>query len=438
MIDDPRTVQMDVVDLEIGMYISELDRPWIDTPFLVEGFYIESQDEIDRLHELCKYVFVDVRRSRKSKHLRTGRILGHHHELKQRQQLHGATDSGHNPLTATFSSAGKPKDHFLFSTRRLKQYEDTSTVEAEMGPARKAYNTLLKHMIDCQQTLANRGALDLSWVRPAIEALVASITRNPDAAVWYARIKDEKSYGPRHCVSTAIWAAAFGRSLGLPMQELSRLATGGLLLDIGKFGLPEELLSKQGKLDVTEFQHIQTHVQIGLVMVKHSGLSNRTVTEMIETHHERYAGQGYPKGLAGDDIPLYGRIAAIVDCYDAITSKRVYAPAMSPSDAIKRLYAWRDQDFDGSLVESFIQAIGLYPAGTLVELNDGRVGVVLSGYRQNKLRPTLLLLLDQNKQALANPSRIDLATTAEHCNGEPLAIASSLAPGSYGLDQEKL
>lgn len=432
MSDDARMLQINVVDLEIGMYVAELDRPWIDTPFLVEGFYIESQDDIDRLHELCRHVVIDPRRSRAGKRLRSSRIIGHHHELKGRQ----ATGSA-GPDNPAFGVARHTELPVLGSRKRY-EYLDQASVDQELVVARRAYNTLLRQFAQCWEAVAAGGQIDLSWVRAAIAPLIDSIVRNPDAAVWYARVKDAKNYGPRHAVSCAIWMAAFARELGLPVAELTRTATGALLLDIGKFGIPEALLNKQETLSTDEFRHLQTHVQLGLLMVRHSGLGNHTVTEMIETHHERYGGHGYPKGLSGDEIPLYGQMAGIVDCFDAITSKRVYAPAIGPAEAVKRLNAWRESEFNPSLVEAFIRAIGLYPAGTLVELSDGAVAVVFSGYRQNKLRPCVLPLLDAHKQPVSQSGPLDLAHDAHDVDGQPRSIVATLAPGAYGLDPEAL
>jgi hypothetical protein len=159
---------------------------------------------------------------------------------------------------------------------------------------------------------------------------------------------------------------------------------------------------------------------------------------MMEFHHERHGGHGYPRGISGNDIPVFGRIAAIVDCYDAITSRRPYAPAMSPSHAVKKLYAWRDIDFDAELVEEFIQAIGIYPAGTLVELSNGEVGVATAGYRTRRLRPQLLLVLDRDKKPYAEPRPLDLLTVTHEQDGKPLEIATSLEPGSFGVNPETL
>ncbi len=161
---------------------------------------------------------------------------------------------------------------------------------------------------------------------------------------------------------------------------------------------------------------------------------NMDVLAMVSYHHERHDGSGYPEGLSGDRIPIFARIAAIVDCYDAITSHRSYARATSPSIAIKKLYEWKDIDFQAELVEEFIQAVGIYPAGTLVELSSGEVAVVIAEYRTRRLRPKLMVLLDSEKQPLLDVRMIDLLHQKETEDGRPLDIVSSLEPEAYGID----
>jgi hypothetical protein len=155
---------------------------------------------------------------------------------------------------------------------------------------------------------------------------------------------------------------------------------------------------------------------------------------MVAHHHERYDGSGYPKGLSRNQIPPFARIAGIVDTYDALTSNRSYAQAVSPSDAIKLLYEARDEDFQAELVEAFIQAIGIYPAGTLVELSSGEVGVVVAEYRTRRLRPKVMLLLDADKRNLPNAKVIDLQEIATAPGARMVTIKKSLEPDAYGID----
>jgi len=175
-------------------------------------------------------------------------------------------------------------------------------------------------------------------------------------------------------------------------------------------------------------------VSYGLEILQESGVINQDVIDMVAYHHERFNGSGYPKGLRSDDIPAFARIAAIVDTYDAITSNRSHAHARSPSEAIKLLYGSRDTEFQAELVEAFIQAVGIYPAGTLVELSSGEVGVVVAEYRTRRLRPKIMVLLDADKRQLGKSRMIDLQDASSDESIKSLNIVKSLEPGAYGVD----
>jgi HD-GYP domain-containing protein (c-di-GMP phosphodiesterase class II) len=170
-------------------------------------------------------------------------------------------------------------------------------------------------------------------------------------------------------------------------------------------------------------------------ILQECGVINQDVMDMVAHHHERHDGSGYPNGLAGDQIPPFARIASIVDTYEAITSWRSYAKAIAPSDAIKLLFGMRDIDFQTELVEAFIQAIGIYPAGTLVELSSGEVGVVVAEYRTRRLRPRVMILLDANKKKLRQSKVIDLQECAGGlASAGSLSIKKSLESDAYGID----
>ena len=163
----------------------------------------------------------------------------------------------------------------------------------------------------------------------------------------------------------------------------------------------------------------------------------QAVIDMIACHHERFDGNGYPAAIKGTQIPLYGRIAAIADCYDAITSQRVYAKPITHALAIKQMYEWRGYDFQPELIEAFIQAVGVYPTGTLVELTSGEVGIVVKENPGKRLRPQVLIILDRNKQQRADFIEMDLAA-AKAGDSQNIEIAKTLEPGAFGLDPETL
>jgi len=154
---------------------------------------------------------------------------------------------------------------------------------------------------------------------------------------------------------------------------------------------------------------------------------------MIQYHHERVNGSGYPNQLTGKHIPLFAKIAAIVDCYDAITSKRSYAKEISSQEAVRKLYEWRGKDFQAELVEEFIQAVGLYPSGTLVELTTGEVAVVITGSRTRRLRPKVMLILNADKSMREDYTICNLMHTPKDESGKPYDIIHALPLGSYGI-----
>jgi len=399
-------IKVYTTDLEVGMYVSSLDRPWLETPFSIQGFKLESDNEISELRKHCHYVYVDTTKSKQEPAILRRKVRNRPRQSKQE----------------------------LFSQRRLTTYKDGSDWGDEYPKAQAAVKHLSEGIDEIFSDVSRGKGLDVVRIKKSVEPMIDSITRNPDACIWLARMKQEDQYTYQHSLGASIWAVALGRQLGLPKSDLRSLAIGGLLFDVGKLAVDPELLNAERALSDEEFQLLRSHVEKGVEMIKETGLMNADVLDMVAHHHERHDGSGYPQGLKGDEIPVFARIAAIVDCYDAITSHRSYARAIPPSTAIKMLYEWKDVDFQAELVEEFIQAVGIYPAGTLVELSSGEVAVVVAEYRTRRLRPQVMVLLDADKQPLSTIKTIDLITETTTSDGRKLDIVSSLEPDAYGID----
>lgn len=325
----------------------------------------------------------------------------------------------------------------MFPHRKLKVYEDETTVKEELQTAKKIYKDFSTSVVDLVSDVQDNSAFDVEKVKVAVDPLVDSIMRNPDACMWLARLKNKDNYTYKHSMGASIWAVALGRQIGLPKVDLKSLAVGTMLCDVGKLKLPDGLLNKAGKLNKVEFMMVKSHVELGLEVLKGSKGMNNHIMDIVAYHHERFNGSGYPKKLKGVKIPVLARVAAIADCYDAMTSERPYATAISPSLAVRKLYEWRNQDFQSELVEEFIQAVGLYPAGTLVELSNGAVGIVVAESRTSRLKPRILLLLDSDKNTLDEIEELDLMNH-QISDAQPLFITTSLSPGSYGIDPESV
>ena len=412
------TLKVYTHELDIGMFVSSLDRPWLETPFLTQGFVIESRADIDRLREHCEYVLVDSLRSAKGTAARkakgkAGRAPPTERSVKGRR--------GRVPIAR------------IFEGRPIKSYQDDGDWEDEHPRAQEALDTLVDDINDIFDQVSDGGKINVIKLKKSVGPIVDSISRNPDAALWVARLKQHDQYTYQHSLGAAVWSVSLGRQLGLPKHDLRSLAIGCMLMDVGKLRVDPTLLQAERELTVEETAQMAGHVNLGLEVIQESGIINQDVVDMVAYHHERYDGSGYPGGLANDAIPTFARIAAIVDTYDAITTNRSYAAAISPSDAIKLLYKSRDEEFQAELVEAFIQAIGIYPAGTLVELSSGEVGVVVAEYRARRLRPKVMVLLDANKNALAQPRVLGLyEQTAD--DPQSLTIKKSLEPEAYGID----
>jgi HD-GYP domain-containing protein (c-di-GMP phosphodiesterase class II) len=275
-------------------------------------------------------------------------------------------------------------------------------------------------------------------IKRTIGYMVESIKRNPDAYIWLTRIKRYSSYAYNHSLSASVWATAFGRQMELDDESLNDVAVGCLLMDVGLTRVPGEILQKSSRLTHDEWETIKTHVGAGMEMLEGTPGISRAIMDLIATHHERLDGSGYPHGLSGAAIPLFGQMAGIVDFYTAVTNPRPFMKAVSPSAALQLLYKQRGKYFSENLVNAFIQTLSTYPTGSLVELNSGEVGIVTSQNPGWLLRPKIILLLDADKQSYGSYPVVNLLEELTDHRGQPLYIVRSLAEGEYDIDVDSI
>ncbi len=400
------TEKVSVENLDVGMYVSTLDRPWLETPFLLQGFLIKGEEELAKLREYCQFVYID---------------------LEQSSTLPRQSDS------VTPAAAQPPRDTSPAAPKTGVEYQDRVSVEQEMDFARDARESVNEAIVNLMDAVREGKKPNVAQLKDSVAEMEGSITRNPDAFMLLRNLKERDSYAYSHSIDSGVLAIAFARHLGLPKDQISDVGLGMLLADIGKTRVSPELLRAPRRLTDTEFEEMRMHVTHSVnIMEELPGMSPRIVS-IASTHHERFDGSGYPHGLNGSQIPLLGRIAGLVDWFDALTSDRPYADAESLQNVLQQLYECRDSTFQGELVERFIQMLGAYPVGTLVELSTGEVGIVIGQNRLRRLRPKVMLALDTEKKPLqANPVRDLLSeTTAE--DGSELTVLTTLSPGEYGI-----
>ncbi|NNF60495.1 MAG: DUF3391 domain-containing protein [Gammaproteobacteria bacterium] len=385
-------------ELKMGMYVSYLDRPWTDSPFPFQGFRIETEAELKKLKDSCEYVFVDAGNSK------TG------YENYFAQRFRRSADEEPEPELP----AGE-----LIPTE--KEFPVAKTVHAE-----------LRHtMIECYERAAQGISPDLTRLERAARNVVNSIRRSPDALLYFVRTQSGGDYLYRHGVACAVMLCAFGHDMGKSYQSLKTLTMGGALLDIGKTRVSSDLLNRPRATELTpgELQQLRRHVERGAEIVSQITSEGSAIVTMIMSHHERYNGTGYPRRLAGDQIPRFAQMASIVDMFDAMISERSYGRRATPYEAMRYIKTQRGEEFNESLVQAFRKAFGTYPTGTLVQLSNGEVGFVIQ-QTGSRLQPRVYVLLDNNKNRLSEFRVINLNEGA----GRDVCIDKSLKAGSYGID----
>lgn len=439
--------RIEVEHLILGMFVCELDRPWIDTPFALQGLLLSRDVEIDTLRRHCRYVHIDLNRctsEARTAYRRSARERGVRALQEERPQ--GVLAGLMARMRAAFGRPAEdaPREEAeaiaTLAARigappglRLMRHGAPMPVEQALPRAREAVEGGAHALEALMRDLRNNVAPDFRRIDAAAIDLVESVIENPDAALLVSRMRSEHRRTYEHGLKSALNLLALGRHLGLPKEELVHLAMIGMLADVGKTLLPRAVLDKPGVLSPDEFATVRTHVTIGMDALRKAGIElHPKVASGILEHHERMDGSGYPKGVTGERLSLYGRMAAIADCFAALITERPHAHALSPQDALLRLYEWSGRLLHEPLLEQLVQAIGVFPVGSLVELSSGEVALVTAQNRVRRLEPRVLIVAGPDKQALDAPIERDLMMRREDGTA-PLRIAKGLPAGAYGL-----
>ena len=397
------TKKIDVRQLRPGMYIADLGSDWMAHPFLRSSLKIKDEAMIAKIidsgiHE----VYIDP-----AKGLDVADAPTHHEverELEQ-QMLQAATET--------------------VAPRRVSATE-------EMGRAKKIHAEAHKIIHNIMQDVRLGEQVKLEKVEPLVEQMTESILRNGGALLSLCRVKNKDDYTFLHSVSVCALQVSFCRALGMDAATLHLAGIGGLLHDIGKVKVPDMILNKAGRLTDEEFKAMKCHVtESKQILDQIEGIRELSI-QVAYQHHERYDGSGYPEGLKGEAISQMGKMAAICDVYDAITSDRVYHKGLAPHEALRKIFEWSKFHFDPVLVQQFLRTIGIYPVGTLVMLESGRLAIVLEQGEGNLLQPTVKAIYDSRRQQYIAPTVVDLSRPIGHGGGDK--IVGHETPDRWGID----
>lgn len=382
--------KISVDQLRIGMYVRELDIPWEDSAFLLQGVDVKTQQDVLDVQKQCQYVWVDYMEYRLS-------------------------DSPDEQNTNAFSSE-----------------VSLIQIQTDYDDARKVHEQSCEFVTQVFSDIAAGREVDAAGVIQTVNCSVKSVLQNTDASIWLTRLSEKDDQTAKHSLNVTALSIILGKTLGFTKTELEKLGISALMHDVGKTQLPDELVHKTGDLSDDEIGQIRNHCAIGAKILSQSRNIPSIAVKVALTHHERVDGGGYPKGLTKDDIPIYSRIISIADAYDWMTTGSSYgAKCLSQTEAIGELYKERGKQFDEDLVVKFIDGIGVFPPGSLVEMTNGEVGIVLAASKE-KLKPKVIMILNQLKDA-AVQQVIDLSLMSVDISGIPYQIKSTLRDGTYGI-----
>lgn len=396
-----------VAELQFGMYVYELDRPWTDTPFVFQGFVLKTPQQIEGLRKYCKHVFVD-----------TVRVEGE-----------GQTASlapGPGPLASDLRGTG------------VVVHVERVSVEKELANATEVRASAEVTMQRAFEAIRGEEALDSAEVKLAVGNMTDSMLRNPDAMILFNSLHELGGYQLSRAIKVSTYMIAFARFLGMDATAIERAGMVGLLQDVGMLKVPEELRARKARLAPTEMEAVRRHVALGVQQLRETPGLAAEIAEIAALHHERHDGSGYPERKKGAALGALGAIAGIVDVFDALTSERPYAAPMSPSNALNFLTKLKDKSFHPVLVEQFVRCIGFFPVGSVVELSTGEIGIVISQNPAKRLLPRVMLVRDAQGNPMRPQKLLDLARLPTAAGSEPYRVRRTLEYGKAGVSAKDI
>lgn len=420
-----------VADLKIGMFVAEPDCSWNEFSFAFQGFVLSTPDQIDIFQKQCRFVYIDRSRSLNEHYAEPKR--GFDRPLKSLPFQSASVDearAGRSLFTSSENDRHEARRRrFLDFLRSQKDNEHAQALSRELGYIESRYDELAHALQHAFEAFSEDREIKIHTIREGLRDIASSLQRNADAVMWLLRLKRRDQYSFDHAMDVSVNMILLGSHIGWRAQRLVELGLAGMMQDIGKIELPVELLAKKGTLTAEERNLIRSHVASSLEILYSKVDVPHEVIVTVSRHHERWDGSGYPRGLRFEHIGTAAEIAGIADSFCAMLKDKPYRSALGHQAALEELHNQRGKRFNPALMEQFVQCVGLYPSGTLVELNTGEVGVVIQQNRVQRAKPRLLIMLDANKEPVKSYRVIDLRDDA-HAR---LRIAKALPNNAYGL-----
>jgi HD-GYP domain-containing protein (c-di-GMP phosphodiesterase class II) len=377
-----------VNDVRLGMYMHEICGSWMDHPFWKRSFKLTDEKDLITLKNCgVDEIWIDT-------------------------SLGMDVDTGVTALLQNEQELNVEND-----LKNIEQSPQKNTVlvplQVELIAAKKIHSKTKEAVISLFSEVRMGNAINLDEMVSLVAELNQSIKRNPSALISLSRLKDADNYTYLHSVAVCILMIALGRQLGLNESMLTQAGIAGLLHDIGKVFIPDEVLNKAGKLTDEEFNIVKMHPQKGWELLKKTSDVSDCVLDVCRHHHERIDGMGYPDKLSGEALTLFARMGAVCDVYDAITSNRCYKKGWEPAESIRKMAEWRNGHFDEVIFHAFVKTVGIYPTGTLLKLKSGRLGVVTDQTKNSLVKPIVTVFFSIRSNAHILQEIIDLSKSTD-------------------------
>ena len=369
------------------MYLESLPGSWLSNPFWKTSRLLDSAEEIELVRNSgIRHAIIDTAKG---------------HDVAAERTDRPADDDAAPPAPP---AAVGPEPRLAPAKVTVEQ---ELQIAAQVIARSKAAVTAMFNDVRMGR------AVDLAVSEMVIDDISESIARNTTALVSLVRLKNQHDYTYMHSVAVCALMIALARQLKLSPVEIREAGAAGLLHDIGKMAVPSAILNKPGKLSDDEFTAVKQHPQAGHDLLQQAGEVGEIAMDVCLHHHEKMDGSGYPHRLKGEQISLYARMGAICDVYDAVTSDRAYKQGWPAAESIKKMASWCDSHFDAQLFRAFVKSVGIYPAGSLVRLSSGRLGVVIEQSETSLLTPRVRVFFSTKSNTHLAPAIVDLGVPGE-------------------------
>lgn len=371
-----------IKDVKLGMFICEFCGSWMEHPFWKTKFLLEDPKDLETIvNSGIKELWIDVAQ---------GLDVADESRAQTQEEVQEATES------------------LLLAASRAR-IAPQSSLEEELKIASRVCDQAKQAVVDMFSDARMGNAIKVEQAKAMVEEISDSVTRHPHALISLARLKTADNYTYLHSVAVCGLMISLARQLGLDEELVKEAGLAGLLHDLGKAEIPPKILSKPGKLTDDEFIVVKSHPELGANMLLEHPLVSAVVVDVVMHHHEKVDGTGYPHQLKGENISLFAKMGAVCDVYDAITSNRPYKKGWPPAESIRKMAEWSKGHFDEAVFQAFVKTVGIYPTGSLVRLESGRLGVVVEQHPSSLLMPKVKVFFSAKTRSPIIQETLDLA-----------------------------